>query len=334
MQEKYLQEFKNLFSIKNLFLAHKKAKKWKNIKMLWKFEDEFFTNIYLIKDLILNQAFEFWPYKFFEMIDRKKRLIVSSPYKDRIIHWVLYPYLYNTFVKSFIYDSFWNIKWKWTSIWLERAIKFFRKKENSYILKLDFSKYFFSVYHEVLLKEIWKKIKNPYIVNLLKKLIYSFKSPNIYDNLFTKNDNYLNTKNKWMPIWNLTSQLFANIYLNSLDHFAKDYLKIKYYLRYVDDIVIFSKNKNEALYYQIEIIKFVNNHLKLTLNPKKINIYPKNKWLDFLWYRINNYSVLPRKTTMRKIRKSIFTNDKAKLTSYNWILKFSDSYLKYIVELK
>lgn len=136
-----------------------------------------------------------------------------------------------------------------------------------------------------------------------------------------------------MPIWNLTSQLFANIYLNPLDHFVKDYLKVKYYLRYVDDIVVFCENKDEANNYLKEIINFSKNKLKLTLNPKKISVFPKNKWLDFLWYRISNYSILPRKTTMRKIRKAIFTNDNLKLSSCNWILKYSNSYLKKIVNL-
>ncbi len=83
--------------------------------MLWKFEDNLFQNIALIRALILKSRFEFGPYRFFEVIDRKKRLIVSAPYKDRIIHWVLYEYMYDIFVKSFIYDTFWNIKLKWTN---------------------------------------------------------------------------------------------------------------------------------------------------------------------------------------------------------------------------
>ncbi len=331
-QEKYIKEFQDLFSTQNLFKAHKKAKKWKNIKMLWKFEDNLFQNIALIRALVLKSRFEFWPYRFFEVVDRKKRLIVSSPYKDRIIHWVLYEYMYDIFAKSFIYDTFWNIKWKWTNLWLKRTVYFFRKKENNYILKLDFSKYFFSVYHEILLEELLKKIENPYILKLLEKLVFSFKSPDIYNHIFSKTDTYMQTKDKWMPIWNLTSQLFANIYLNRLDHFAKDYLKIKYYLRYVDDVVIFCKNKDERNDYKNKICNFVSDNLKLTLNPKKLSIFPKNKTLDFLGYRISNYSVLPRKATQRKIRKSILSNDLPRLTSYNWVLKDSDSYLKIFVK--
>lgn len=281
---------------------------------------------------ILSSKFEFWPYKYFEVFDSKKRLIVSSPYKDRVIHWVLYDYMYPIFVKSFIGDSFGNIKWRWTLFWVNRAKKFFRKKENNYILKLDFSKYFFSVYHEILIQEIDKKIKNPFILNLLKKLIYSFKSPEVYDSLFKIWDIYLETQDKWMPIWNLTSQLFANIYLNRLDHFSKDYLKIKFYLRYVDDVVIFCKTKQDCNLLIKEIVSFSKNKLKLTLNPRKISISPKNKGLDFLWYRISNYSILPRKITQRKIRTSIFCNDLFRLRSYYWVLKYGNSYLKEVVK--
>lgn len=333
MKNKYLQEFEDLFIVSNLYKAHQKAKKWKNIKIIWEFEENLFQNLYFIKDLIYKNTFEFWPYKFFEVFDSKKRLIVSSPHKDRIIHWVLYEYLYKIFEKSFIFDTFWNIKKRWASLWLNRAINFFRKKENKYILKIDFSKYFYSVYHNVLINELSKKIKNQYILDLLIKLIHSFKSPNVYDSLFNLHDTYLQTKDKWMPIGNLTSQLFANIYLNPLDHFVKDYLWIKYYLRYVDDIVVFCEDKQKVKFYLKEIINFSKNKLKLTLNPKKINIYPKNKWLDFLWYRINNYSVLPRKTTSRKIRKAFFINDKPRLISYNWVLKNTNFSLKNIIKV-
>lgn len=327
MKDKFLLEFEDLFTVSNLYKAHQKAKKWKNIKIIWEFEDDLFQNLFFIKDLIYKNTFEFWPYKFFEVFDSKKRLIVSSPHKDRIIHWVLYEYLYKIFEKSFIFDTFWNIKKRWASLWLKRAINFFRKKENKYILKIDFSKYFYSVYHSVLTRELSKKIQNPYILGLLIKLIFSFKSPDVYDNLFKSQDTYLKTKNKWMPIGNLTSQLFANIYLNPLDHFVKDYLWVKYYLRYVDDIVVFCEDKQRGQFYLKEIIDFSKNRLKLTLNPKKISIFPKNKWLNFLWYRINNYSVLPRKTTQRKIRRALLINDKLRLISYNWVLKNTDSIL-------
>lgn len=139
-----------------------------------------------------------------------------------------------------------------------------------------------------------------------------------------------------MPIGILSSQILANIFLNSTDHYIKEKLKVKYYIRYVDDMVFFLNSKEEANYLKEEIKNFLLNNLKIEINPKKIIVFPisDKKPLDFLGYRISKYKILPRKRTQKKIRNALLLDNKIALTSYKGILKNTNSDLIRQVDFK
>ncbi len=178
----------------------------------------------------------------------------------------------------------------------------------------DISKYFDSIDHQILLNLIQKKISDQKVVWLIEEIIDSSYSRKIYQNLF-------DFKVTGIPIGNLTSQLFANVYLNKLDQFVKHQLKIKYYLRYMDDFLLLDFSKKKLHQIKSQLQKFLRDELKLKLHPKKVNIFPvKNgppasperakarnggQGIYFLGYRIfRNYKLLRKSTVKRFIKRT------------------------------
>lgn len=121
--------------------------------------------------------------------------------------------------------------------------------------------------------------------------------------------------------------MFANVYLNRLDHFAKDFLRIGRYVRYVDDIAVFGGSKSELWKHFEDIRDFSHRKLGLTIHPGKVSVFPKTRGIDFLGYRIWPYRTLPRKRTQKKIRDAIAIADARTLPSYYGIVKHSDSHI-------
>lgn len=320
-----------MFSFDEVLNAHYKACSNKLYRdEIYLFERDLFENIQNIYKKLISNTYKFGPYKQFMKTDTKRRLIVNCPYQDRIVHWLLYERLYPVFDKSFIFDSYANRLGKGTIKGANRAQFFIRKPHLKYVLKIDFSKYFYSVHHEIMLQEIFKKVNEPSLRSLIKNLIYSYKTPNTFDHLFDKQSPYHQTDNKGMPIGSLFSQLMANIYLNRLDHYIKDFLRIKYYIRYVDDLVIIGESKQD-LWHKLDLIRnFCYSKLALEIHPYKISLFPKYKGLDFLGYRIYPYKKLIRKSTQKKLRKAVILRDRKAIASYNGVAKYSDSHLAYI----
>ena len=158
-----------------------------------------------------------------------------------------------------------------------------------YILKADIKHYFETVDHQTLMKIINKKIKDQKLLNLIKIILKNHKT---------------SEKGKGMPLGNLTSQFFANVYLNELDYFVKHKLKVKYYLRYVDDFVILHYYKNVLQDYQKRINIFLKTKLKLYLHPDKSKICKLSKGISFLGFRIfYHYKLLRKKNLNRFERK-------------------------------
>ena len=139
-----------------------------------------------------------------------------------------------------------------------------------YVLKSDISRYFDNVDHKTLLNIIKRKVKDGKIIWLVQKVLNNFDIP---------------VKGKGMPLGNYTSQFFANVYLNDLDYFVKHELKAKYYIRYVDDMVILHRSKKRLEYFKKKIINFLEG-MKLELHPNKSEIISLQKGITFLGYRI------------------------------------------------
>ncbi|MCX6740897.1 MAG: RNA-directed DNA polymerase [Candidatus Parcubacteria bacterium] len=160
------------------------------------------------------------------------------------------------------------------------------------MLKCDISRYFQNINHDVLFNLIKKKIRDQEILNLIKIIIDSH-SPGL-------------------PIGNLTSQLFANIYLNELDKSIKHTLRLKYYLRYMDDFLILGYNKKELWSLKDQIQEFLRQQLKLEFNPKQLSVFPASRGIDFLGYVVFSHYCLLRQSTIKRYIKKI----KAKMKKF------------------
>ncbi len=278
----------------NLQLAFKKARKHKTTKpYVIEFEKDIETNLKQLQLELLTETYKPAPLKTFVIRDPKTRKISKSHFRDRVVHHAICNIIEPIFQKTFIYDSFANQKGKGTHKALERFDYFKRKvsKNNTkvcYVLKADIKHYFENVSHGILIKIISRKIKDEKLIGLIKIILQNYKSQK---------------SGIGMPLGNLTSQFFANIYLNELDYFVKYKLKIKYYLRYVDDFVSLHKNKNILENYNNKINKFLKRKLKIELHPDKSKIKIINRGVSLLGYRVFYYYKLLRKSNARKFQK-------------------------------
>ncbi len=254
------------------------------------------------------------------MNDPKRRHIHKAPVPDRIVHHLLYEYLYKLFNKSFIYDSYSCRVNKGTHKGVLRLEKFVRKVSQNYTrdcfaLDCDIRKFFASVDHEILLRILGRKIKDRDIFDILMEIIESF--------------NY--GDGKGIPLGNLTSQVFANIYMDEFDQFVKHKLKVKYYIRYADDFIFISENIGYLKSLVNPVSEFLKNNLNLELHPKKI-IFRKLNWgIDFLGYIVLPHYTLPRTKTkrrmFRRLKKKINDNNfNQSLQPYLGYLSHANSY--------
>jgi RNA-directed DNA polymerase len=167
----------------------------------------------------------------------------------------------------------------------------FKDKYNvGYVLKADVRHYFDTVDHQIVINIVRRKIKDEKVIWLLKTIL---------------NNHETEIPGKGMPIGNLTSQFLANVYLNELDNFVKHTLKVKYYIRYVDDFVIFHKDKTVLEKWRMEIDVFLKNILKVELHPEKTRIVKLNRGVTFLGFRIFYNCRLLKKNNVRRIWKRI-----------------------------
>jgi hypothetical protein len=203
-------------------------------------------------------------------------------FEDQVVQHAIFNYLEQIYEPTFIFDSYACRKGKGTHKACERVKSFINKhKEEDYFIKCDISKYFYSIDHEKLKSIISRKINDKDVLWLINKIIDSHKEESMPSHVENKSSII---QEKGIPIGNLMSQLFANIYLNELDYFVKHDLRVKHYLRYVDDFVILGKSHEEMKYYFREIQRLLSESLFLKLEEKKAQINKIYFGVDFTGY--------------------------------------------------
>ncbi|MBI2583243.1 MAG: hypothetical protein HYW25_01125 [Candidatus Aenigmarchaeota archaeon] len=301
----YSNLYGQLCSMENLKLAYKKARKSKVSRWYVKeFETDLSRNLLQLQKELQEMSYEPRPLTQFVIKDPKTRIISASNFRDRVVHHALCNIIEPIFDKIFIYDSYANRKGKGTHAALKRFDCFRRKvsqngrllpnaRDNNqvfgYALKADVKHYFDSVDHEVMMQIIRRKIKDESVLWLIRKIL---------DNHNCK------TPGKGMPIGNLTSQFFANVYLNELDYFVKHHLNAKYYVRYVDDFVILDAPKQRLEFYNAQIKEFLKS-IKLELHPEKSKVMPLHAGVKLLGFRVFYRYKLPKKSNLRRITNRI-----------------------------
>lgn len=262
-----------------------------NKKEILKFGIDLETNISNLLMELKNETYKPSNYRTFIIYEPKERIIKSLPFRDRIVQqWYIEEFIKPYILPRFISTSCACIEKKGTLFSVNLCQKYMRimkkNKGNYYVLKCDIKKYFYNINKDILYNIMKKYISD----KKLLKLTYIF----IYDDL----------SKVGIPIGNYTSQFFANIYLNEVDIYIKQVLKIKYYIRYMDDMIILLNNKEECILVKNEIEKFISENLKLELNYKS-RYYPSKMGVNFCGYRIYETHKLLRDRSKKKIKKQI-----------------------------
>jgi len=272
-------------------------------------------NIIQLHQDLANHTYNHGSYQAFRINDPKPRQIHKSLVCDRLLHHAIYHQLYPFFDRTFISDSFSCRINRGT----HKALNRFRRlgykvsKNNTqtcWVLKCDIRKFFENINHEILVGILKAYIKDEKIIWLLEKVIFSFSS----------------ALGRGLPLGNLTSQLFVNIYMNEFDQFVKHKLKAKYYIRYADDFVVLSSDKSWLEELLPRIGDFLKENLRLDLHPNKIYIKTLASGVDFLgWVHFPDHRVL-RTTTKRRMIKRIEENPKQEtINSYLGLLKHGNA---------
>ncbi|MBI4162299.1 MAG: hypothetical protein HY513_01340 [Candidatus Aenigmarchaeota archaeon] len=297
--------YDELCLMKNLRKAYRKARKGKSSKWYVKeFEADIERNMFQLQKELRSMTYEPKPLKQFIIRDPKVRLISASNFRDRIIHHALCNIIEPIFEKIFIYDSYANRKGKGVHTALKRFNQFKNKisrngkllayaKDNNmvygYVLKADIKHYFDSVDHEILMRIIGRKITDKKVLWLIKKIL---------------GNHMCEIPGKGMPLGNMTSQFFANVYLNELDYFVKHRLKAKCYIRYVDDFVILHESKETLESYKNHISEFLKL-IRIELHPQKSKVLPLHAGIKFLGFRVFYKYKLPKKGNVSRIMHRI-----------------------------
>lgn len=285
--------YKNL-TFEKLLQAHQRAKKNKTFKSeVISFEFNLENNLVNLLNNIKNNKYHLGRYRKFIIMEPKKREIQALPYVDRIVHqWFVEEFIKPYIVPKFINSSFACIKGRGTHKAVDCVQKYMRNmkamNENFWILKCDIKKFFYNI--------------NPHIlISIMKKYISDKKLLSFTILLITEGRN---TSENGIPIGNYTSQFFANIYLNELDYFVKHNLKIKYYVRYMDDFILLLNSKEDCKKIKLLIEKFLKVKLCLELNEKS-RYYPNKMGVNFCGYRIWPTHKLLRTNSKIKIKKNV-----------------------------
>ena len=293
----FMTDYEKIYNFENLYRAYRKArqgKRWKGAAA--KFEVNLLEALNLLSAQIRTKRYTMSPYNTFEVYEPKRRVVMSNSYKDKVVqHSLCDNVLEPILTRSFIRDNYASQVGKGTHYGLDRLQEFMRRfyRKNGidgWILKGDISKYFYSIRHDVLKTLIREKITDPDVLWLIDLIIDSTEG------------------NVGIPIGNQTSQLFALLYLDGLDHFVKEKLGIKYYGRYMDDFFLIHHDKAYLQECRKQIEAFVQAR-GLSLNAKT-NIFPLKHGVDFLGF--HTY-LTESGAVIRKVRRRSKNNMKRKL---------------------
>ena len=286
--------FCDVICIKNLIKAWQEFKKGKRSKSdVAEFELNLENNLFELHNSLDSEEWKPDPYKEFSVYDPKLRKIHKASVRDRILYQAVYQVLYQIFDSSFIFHSYSSRNSKGIYAGINCFEKYINKvsKNNTrvcHVLKCDIRKFFDSIDHDILFGLISKKITDENLSLLVKQITSSFEK----------------TQGKGLPLGNVTSQLFSNIYLNELDQYIKHNLKVSHYVRYCDDFVIVSDSKI-FLYACLEKIKiFCRERLFIDIHPDKIVFRKAQHGIDFLGYvSLPHRRVLRTRTKERLLKK-------------------------------
>ena len=258
--------FDQCFTLENLYEAYLTARKGKrNKRAVFEFEKNLSSNLIKLHKEIHASTYKPTPYHTFTIYEVKPRIIHAPAFRDVVVQHAIYKYIYPIFDKTFIHTNYACRKGKGTHRCADYVQNAMRKvPPNTYTLHLDVSKFFYSIDRNILGSLLENKIKDQKLLSLMK--------------LYAEYEGELG-----IPIGNLLSQICASIYLNSIDHYIKRELKVRFYARYVDDLMLIGLSLDKAKIYQSKIEDFLKTNLNLSLSKYKISHLKQG--INFVGYR-------------------------------------------------
>lgn len=278
--------YSNIYDFSNLLKAHRRARRNKRFKSdVVRFSQNVEEQVIDLQNQLIYGTYQVGNYYEFEVYEPKQRTIRALPFKDRVVQHALCNILTPLLENSMIYDSYACRKGKGAQRGMLRAKQFIRREgPGGWIVKADVRKFFDSIDHEVLRRILSRKIKDR------KALWLCYK--------------FIGNNERGIPIGNLTSQFFANVYMDQLDHHVKDELGEKKYVRYMDDFIVVCGSKEQALAMKEHLEVWLKENLHLELNAKT-QIFPQGQGVNFLGYRVWWSGIKIRHTTVRRIKRKI-----------------------------
>lgn len=291
-----MKTYKNLYpaicEFSNIHCAYLKARQGKRFKPdVLKFSAQLEENLINIHNHLVWKSYRPSPYNYFTIYEPKERLIAALPFVDRVAQHALCNIIEPIHDRSMISDSFACRKNKGVLAGVNRTTQFLRDTHKRwrrvYCLKADVRKFFPSVHHATMKKIIRRRISCPDTLSLIDTIID------------------VPGADVGLPIGSLTSQIWANAYLDQLDHFVKDRLRVQYYIRYMDDFIILHDNKKSLKIILDDVTAFLGDYLRIKLNTKT-QIFPIGpRCIDFLGYRIWPDHRLLRKGNVRRTKRKL-----------------------------
>ncbi len=318
MKIQLVHRYNDIISIENLLAAWREFVVGKSQKGdVQRFGVRLADNIVQLHLELANKTYRHGGYKSFAIADPKPRQIHKASVRDRVLHHAIYRLLYSFFNRTFGPDSFSCRLRKGTHKAMGKLQTMTYQvsrnhTQTCWILKCDIRKFFASIDHGILLELLHGYIPDKDVIWLLQNVIESFS---------------INQPGKGLPLGNLTSQLFCNIYMNELDQFVKHKLRAKYYARYADDFVLLSEDKVWLEQQMPKISEFLDKRLKLSLHPDKIYTQSLASGLDFLgWVHFPKNKILRTTSKRRMMRRVREHPTNQTLQSYYGLLKHGNTY--------
>lgn len=317
MKLQLTHSFEDIIGVENLFAAWREFAVGKVKKRdVQKFSLRLTDNIIQLHESLSSGEYAHGEYKSFSISDPKPRSIHKAMVRDRVLHHALYRVLYPLFDRTFIADSYSCRVNKGTHKAMSRFKVFAGQVSRNnmrtcWVLKCDIRKFFASIDHAVLLDTLSKYIPDLRTMLLLENIVDSFST----------------TIGVGLPLGNLTSQLFCNVYMNEFDQLVKHRLKAKHYIRYADDFVFLSENRGSLEELLPKVSEFLKMRLKLLLHPDKVYVKTFGSGIDFLgWVHFPKHRI-PRTVTRKRVMRRIAVHPTEQtLQSYLGLLKHGNAY--------
>lgn len=332
--KRYGDLWQKIVSFENLLQAARQAQRGKRYREnVLSFNFNLETELLQLQTELLRQTYQPGSYRTFHIYDPKPRIISAAPYRDRVIHHALCNIIIPPIERTLIADTYANRIGYGTHRALKRFTEFARS--HRYILQCDIRKYFPSIDHEILKGILRRKIKCNHTLWLIDTLINSSNAQEPVLDYFP-GDDLLSPANrrKGLPIGNLTSQFFANVYLSGFDHFVKEQLKANCYLRYVDDFAVFANDPIILSDVRQSMTVYLTN-LRLTMHPIKSQLFETRIGANFVGFRILPNRIRVRNDNLRRARlrlkrqRQAYASGSITLAKFTQQLQSWEAHLKY-----